>query len=111
MKMIIAIVASYRMENVIEELNKIQVYRKTISNVLGVGQSHKEVYRGLVETGDLIKKVRFEIAVADDRVEAVINAFAAASEYTDQDGKIFVMNIEECIQMGTGKRGSEAVGQ
>lgn len=111
MKLIIAIIPSYRMESVIEALNKIQVFRKTVSNVLGVGQSHVEVYRGLMETGDLVKKVKFEIAVDDAKVEGVLNAFSAATQNDEQDGKIFILNIEDCVQLGTGKRGAEAVGQ
>lgn len=111
MKLIIAIVPSYRMEKIIEELDKIKVFRKTVSNVLGVGQSHTEVYRGLSETGNLVKKVRFEIAVNDPMVEPVIAAIIHETQQEDNDGKIFVLPMEDCIQIGTGKRGSEAVGQ
>lgn len=111
MKLIIAIIPSYTMESVIEELDKIKVYRKTVSNVLGIGVSHTEVYRGLMETGNLVKKVRFEIAVNDPLVELVIDAISKGSENADSDGKIFIINLEECIQLGTGVRGPNAVGQ
>lgn len=111
MKLIIAIIPSYKMEEVIEALDKIKIYRKTVSNVLGVGLSHTEVYRGLTETGNLVKKVRFEIAVNDSLVESVIEAISQGAENKDSDGKIFVLNIEECVQIGTGKRGVEAAGQ
>ncbi len=108
MKLIIAIVPSYRMEKIIEELDKIQVFRKTVSNVLGIGQPHTEVYRGLSETGNLVKKVRFEIAVNDAKVDPVISIFAHEEV---SDGKIFILPLEDCIQIGTGKRGPDAVGQ
>jgi nitrogen regulatory protein PII len=111
MKLIIAIIPSHHMESVIAELNKIHVFRKTVSNVLGVGKSHREVYRGLMETGDLVKKIKFEIAVDDGKVEEVLKAFADGTHNDEQDGKIFILNIEECIQLGTSHRGSDAVGQ
>lgn len=111
MKLIIAIIPSYRMENVIQALDDMGIFRKTVSNVLGIGQQHKEVYRGLSETGNLVKKVRMEIAVNDLAVEFVIEAIVREAKNEESDGKIFVMNIEECIQIGTGKRGPEAVGQ
>jgi len=111
MKLIIAIVPSYTMEKVIDELDKIKVYRKTVSNVLGVGMCHTEVYRGLSETGNLVQKVRFEIAINDELVESVIKAIAEGSQNEDSDGKIFVLNIENCVQLGTGLKGPAAVGQ
>lgn len=111
MKLVIAIVPSYRMEKIIEELDKIKVFRKTVSNVLGIGQPHTEVYRGLSETGNLVKKVRFEIAVNDPMVEAVISAIIHETQKEDTDGKIFVLPLEDCIQIGTDKRGEGAVGQ
>lgn len=111
MKMIVAIVPSYRLEKIIEELDKIHIYRKTVSNVLGIGQPHTEVYRGLSETGNLVKKIRFEIAVNDAMVEPVIKAITSNLPEGDADGKIFIMAIEDCIQIGTGARGPDAVGQ
>ena len=111
MKLIIAIVPSYRMESIIEELDRIKVFRKTVSNVLGVGQAQTEVYRGLSETGNLVKKVRFEIAVSDSMVEPVISAISDETQKENTDGKIFVLALEDCIQLGTGKRGAEAIGQ
>jgi nitrogen regulatory protein P-II 1 len=99
------------MENVIEELDKIQVYRKTVSNVLGIGISHTEVYRGLLETGNLVKKVRFEIAINDEKVNPVIEAITRGAHNEDSDGKIFIINLEDCIQLGTNIRGPDAIGQ
>ena len=104
--------ASYfAQEKIIEELDKIQVYRKTVSNVLGIGQPQTEVYRGLSETGNLVKKVRFEIAVNDAMVEPVISAITKETQNEENDGKIFVIALEDCIQIGTGIRGPNAVGQ
>ena len=87
MKLIIAVIPSYRMENVIQELDKIKIFRKTVSNVLGIGQLHTEVYRGVLETGNLIKKVRFEIAVNDQMLESVIEAIVHGVQNEDGDGK------------------------
>lgn len=111
MKMIIAVVPSYKMEDVVQELDKINVYRKTVSNVLGIGRPHTEVYRGSLETGNLVKKVRFEIAVNDHLVEPTIAAITKGAQNVDGDGKIFILHLEECIQLGTDIRGTGAVGQ
>lgn len=111
MKLIIAIIPSHKLENVIHELDLIQVYRKTVSNVLGPGKSHTEVYRGMLETGNLVKKVRFEIAISDGRVEEVIQAILRGAKNEEGDGKIFVVHLADCIQLGTHARGSEAIGQ
>lgn len=111
MKLIIAIIPSYKMENVIDALDKINVTRKTVSNVLGIGRLQTEVYRGVTEIGNLVKKVRFEIAVIDDHAEKVIQTIVKEADNEESDGKIFVVNLEDCIQIGTGHRGSGAVGQ
>lgn len=111
MKLIIAIVPSYRMENVIEELDKVKVFRKTVTNVLGVGRPQKEVYRGLKETGNLVQKVRFEVAVNDSNLNTTITAIRLGAHNENGDGKIFVINLEDCIQIGTNKSGNDAIGQ
>lgn len=111
MKLIIAIIPTHKMEDVIHELDKIQIYRKTVSHVLGVGQPHTEVYRGTHETGNLVRKIRFEIAVSEEKVEETIQSILKGAENENGDGKIFVLNIHDCIELGSNKRGPEAVGQ
>lgn len=111
MKLIIAIIPTYKMESVIEALDQIHIYRKTVSTVLGIGKEQREVYRGQSETGNLVKKVQFEIAINDEQVDLVVRAIVKSAQNEEHDGKIFILPMEDCIQIGTGKRGPEAIGQ
>ena len=98
MKLIIAIIPSHKLEDVIHELDQAHIYRKTVSSVLGVGASHTEVYRGLFETGNLVKKIRLDIALNDDLLETAIQAIIQGTRDESSDGK----EIEqECFQMRT----------
>ncbi len=113
MKLIIAIIRPYQLEQVKSELYKAQVNLITVTEVLGHGRQMgvTEVYRGVKETGNLLRKVQLEIAVNDNFVDATINAIrkgAATGEIGD--GKIFILNLEECIRIRTGERGGEAIG-
>jgi nitrogen regulatory protein P-II 2 len=81
--------------------------------VLGHGRQKgvTEVYRGFKETGNLIRKIRLEIAVNDNFVEPTIKAITKGAQTGKMgDGKIFVLNLEECIRIRTGERGGEAIG-
>lgn len=113
MKLIIAIIQPYRLEQVKEELYKEEVNLITVSEVLGHGRQKgvAEVYRGFKETGNLLRKIRLEIAVNDNFVEPTIRAInKGAQTGKTGDGKIFVLPLEECIRIRTGERGGEAIG-
>jgi len=113
MKLIIAIIQPHKLEDVLQELDRKEIYLKTVSHVLGCGRQKgkTEVYRGRKETGNLLKKVRLEIAVNDAFVAPAISAIMkAAKTGTIGDGKIFVMNLEECFRIRTGDKGSVAIG-
>jgi nitrogen regulatory protein P-II 1 len=113
MKLIIAIIQPYRLEQVKEELYKEEVNLITVNEVLGHGRQKgvTEVYRGFKETGNLIRKIRLEIAVNDNFVEPTIQAITKGAQTGKMgDGKIFVLNLEECIRIRTGERGGEAIG-
>ncbi len=113
MKLVIAIIQPYRLEQVKEELYKEEVNLITVSEVLGHGRQKgiTEVYRGMKETGNLLRKIRLEIAVNESYVERTINAITKGAK-TGQtgDGKIFVVDMPECIRIRTGERGGEAIG-
>lgn len=111
MKLVVAIIPLHKLEDVIHELDQIGVYRKTVSHVLGVGQSHTEVYRGHLETGNLVRKLRFDIAVNEKMVEPTVQAIIKGAQNEAGDGKIFVLDIHDCIELGSDKRGCDAVGQ
>jgi len=113
MKLVIAIIQPHRLEDVLQELDKEEIYLKTVSNVLGCGRQkgRTEIYRGRKETGNLLKKVRLEIAVNDKYVEPAIRAIVrGAKSGTIGDGKVFVVDLHECIRIRTGERGGLAIG-
>ncbi len=113
MKLIIAIIKPDRLEAVKQELYKAEVNLITVSEVLGHGRQMgiTEVYRGVKEMGNLLRKVQLLIAVNDDFVEATINAILNGGRTGEiGDGKIFVLPLEECIRIRTGERGGTAIG-
>jgi len=113
MKLIISIIQPHKLEDVLQELDKKEIYLKTVSNVLGCGRQkgHTEVYRGRKETGGLLKKVRLEIAVNEKFVEPTIAAIIKGAKTGNiGDGKIFVVDLAECVRIRTGERGGEAIG-
>ncbi len=113
MKLIVAIIQPHKLEDVLQELDRREIYLKTVSNVLGCGRQkgRTEVYRGRKETGGLLKKVRLEIAVNEKFVEPAINAIVRGAKTGNiGDGKIFVLDLAECIRIRTGEKGGEAIG-
>ena len=113
MKLIIAIIQPHKLEDVLKELEDAEIHLKTVTNVLGCGRQkgRTEVYRGRKETGGLLKKVRLEIGVNDKFVEPAINAIVKGAKTGNiGDGKIFVLDLAECIRIRTGEKGHEAIG-
>jgi nitrogen regulatory protein P-II 2 len=113
MKLIIAIIQPDRLEQVKEELYKEEVNLITVSEVLGHGRQKgvTEVYRATKETGNLLRKIRLEIAVNDNFVEKTKKAIIAGAKTGNTgDGKIFVLDLPECIRIRTGETGSNAIG-
>ncbi len=116
MKLITAIIRSYQLDQVRESLIAAGISRITVSRVSGHGaQSREEVYRGKKIIPGLIPKMRLEVAVneefVDAAVDAIINAARSQSEVKGElgDGKIFITNLEECIRIRTGERGGSAI--
>ena len=113
MKLIIAIIQPYKLEEVKEELYKSDINLITVTEVLGHGRQKgvTEVYRSARETGNLLRKIRLEIAVNDNFVEATIKAISKGAKTGETgDGKIFVLEMNECVRIRTDERGSEAIG-
>lgn len=113
MKLIIAIIQPYRLEEVKEELYKAEVNLLTVSEVLGHGRQKgvTEVYRGAKETGNLLRKIRLEIAVNENFVEPAIKAIIKGAKTGETgDGKIFVLDLKECVRIRTEERGGAAIG-
>lgn len=113
MKMIVAIIQPYRLEEVKEALYDANVNLITVSEVLGHGRQggQVEVYRGNKETGNLLRKLRLEIAVNEAFVEPTIQAILTGARTGELgDGKIFVYDLAEVVRIRTGERGGEAIG-
>lgn len=114
MKLIIAIIQPEELPDIKEELLKNQIYKFTISNVLGQGKEVPltEVYRGISHEISLLKKVRLEIAVNDDYVNSAVNSIMKVTQNSGDKGrgKIFILPIEECIRLRTNERGKTAIG-
>ena len=113
MKLIVAFIQPYKLNDVKQELYKREVFKISVTNALGCGQQrgYHESYRGLDEEVNLLKKVRLEIAVNDNFVKPTVEGIVAGAR-TGQigDGKIFVVPLEECIRIRTGETGSPAIG-
>lgn len=113
MKLVIAIVQPDKLEEVKEELYKTEINLLTVSEVLGHGRQKgiTEVYRGHKETGNLLRKIRLEIAVNDSFLEPAIKAIIRGAKTGETgDGKIFILDLKECIRIRTEERGSTAIG-
>jgi nitrogen regulatory protein P-II 1 len=113
MKYVIAVIQPDRLNEVLKRLTEKEIHLVTVSNVVGRGRQKgiAEVYRGHKEQGSLLKKIKLEIAVNEAFVEPTIKAIIDGAK-TGQigDGKIFVLDLPECIRIRTGEKGGEAIG-
>ena len=112
MKLITAIIKPFKLEEVKEALNAMEVLGMTVSEASGYGRQrgHVEVYRGAEYTVDLVPKVRLEVLADDDRVEEVVTAIVnAANTGKIGDGKVWVVPVESVTRVRTGETGSEAI--
>ena len=112
MKKIEAIIKPFKLEEVKDALAEAGIEGMTVSEVKGFGRQkgHTEIYRGSEYTVDFLPKVKLEIVVADDSLEAATGAIGEAAKTGKiGDGKIFVSSIEETIRIRTGETGGEAV--
>ncbi len=113
MKLIIAYIQPERLTAVKQALYEKEVFKLSVTNALGCGQQkgYHESYRGVDYEVNLLKKVRIEIGVNDDFVKPTVDAIIAGARTGNiGDGKIFIMDLPECIRIRTGETGSEAIG-
>jgi len=113
MKLIIAIIPPHKLDSVKAALEDVNVNLMTVSNVLGQGRQKgvTEIYRGAKEAGGLLNKIRLDIAVNEDFVEPAITAITKGAHTGDVgDGKIFVVDLVQCVRISSAERGSEAIG-
>jgi nitrogen regulatory protein P-II 2 len=113
MKLIIAYIQPEALNTVKQALYEAEVYKMSVTNALGCGQQkgYHETYRGADIEVNLLKKVRLEIAVNDDFVEATTGAIIKGARTGNiGDGKIFILDLPECIRIRTGEKGNDAIG-
>ena len=112
MKLVIAIIKPFKLEEVRDALTAIGVRGMTVTEVKGYGRQkgHMEIYRGAEYAVNFLPKVRIEIAVAAEEAEQVVNAIGVAAK-TGQigDGKIFVTPIEQVVRIRTGEADVDAL--
>ena len=115
MKLIVAYIQPYRLNEVKQQLFKEQIYKISVTNTLGCGQQkgYHGSYRGVDIEVNLLKKTRIEIAVNDEYVTATVDAIisgARSGKGEIGDGKIFILPLDDCIRIRTGETGVDAIG-
>jgi nitrogen regulatory protein P-II 1 len=113
MKLIIAYIQPEKLNDVKQELYKAEVFKMSVTNAVGCGQQkgYHESYRGVDIEVNLLKKVRLEIAVNEDFVQPTVDAIVKGARTGEiGDGKIFIVDLVECIRIRTGETGNVAIG-
>jgi nitrogen regulatory protein P-II 2 len=112
MKLIIAIIKPFKLEEVRDALTAVGVQGMTITEVKGYGRQkgHKEIYRGAEYAINFLPKVRVDVAVDDSQVDKVVDAISNAAK-TGQigDGKIFITAIDHAVRIRTGETDTDAI--
>lgn len=113
MKLIIAMIQPHKLPDVKKALYDAEVFKMTVTNALGCGQQrgYSETYRGVIHEINLLKKVKLEIAVNEDFVRPTIDAIIKGAKTGNiGDGKIFILDLPECIRIRTREQGNQAIG-
>ena len=112
MKCIVAIIKPFRLDDVREALSELGVAGMTVSEAKGFGRQkgHTELYRGAEYVVDFLPKLKLEVVVADEQVDACIDAITESAR-TDKigDGKIFVFPVDTVVRIRTGERDAQAI--
>ena len=112
MKIVMAIIKPFKLEEVRDGLTAVGVHGLTVTEVKGYGRQkgHTEIYRGAEYAVSFLPKIKIEVAVSDDLVDRVIETITAAAR-TGQigDGKIFVSSIEKAVRIRTGETDTDAL--
>ena len=112
MKLIIAVIKPFKLEEVKTALSEIGVEGMTVTEVKGFGRQkgHTEIYRGAEYTVNFLPKIKIEVVVPDERADKVVEAISVAAK-TGQigDGKIFVFGIDQAVRIRTGETDAAAL--
>lgn len=113
MKLVTAIIQPHRLEQVKEELYAKHINLMTVTEVLGHGRQKgkSEYYRGQQETGNFLRFIKLEIAINNDFLDDVLTAITTGAKTGEiGDGKIFVVDLYECVRIRTLEKGPDAIG-
>lgn len=111
-KKIEAIIKPFKLEEVKDALGEVGIEGMTVSEVKGFGRQkgHTEIYRGSEYTVDFLPKIKLELVISDDRLDAAVSAIVKSAKTGKiGDGKVFVSNIEEAVRIRTEEKGPAAV--
>jgi nitrogen regulatory protein P-II 1 len=112
MKKIEAIIKPFKLEEVKDALGELSIEGMTVSEVKGFGRQkgHTEIYRGSEYTVDFLPKIKIELVVADNQVEAAIGAIVKSARTGKiGDGKVFVSGVEQAVRIRTDEKGESAI--
>ena len=112
MKKIECIIKPFKLEEVKDALNDLEIQGMTVSEVKGFGRQkgHTELYRGSEYVVDCLPKVKLEVVLKDSMVEKTVETIVSSAKTGNiGDGKIFVTSIDECIRIRTGEKGESAI--
>jgi nitrogen regulatory protein PII len=112
MKLIIAIIKPFKLEEVKEALASVGIEGMTVTEVKGFGRQkgHTEIYRGSEYTVDFLPKVKIEIAIGDELVSKTVDAIVKSAKTGKiGDGKVFVLPVDDIVRIRTDERGESAV--
>lgn len=112
MKKIEAIIRPFKLDEVKDALDRVDVHGMTVTEVKGYGRSggRATIYPGAEYVVDFVPKLKIEVVVPDDLVHAVLDAITDAAFTGDTgDGKIFVLPVDEAVRIRTGERGPDAL--
>ena len=112
MKLIIAVIKPFKLEEVREALTSVGVQGLMVSEIKGYGRQsgHTEIYRGAEYVVNFVPKIKLEMAVADGDVTKIVETLAETAKTGKiGDGKVFVMDVEQAMRIRTGETGEEAL--
>ncbi|MBL9206069.1 MAG: P-II family nitrogen regulator [Opitutaceae bacterium] len=112
MKLIIAIIKPFKLEEVKEGLTEIGIEGMTLTEVKGFGRQkgHTETYRGSEYTVDFLPKLQLEIVVPDELVDSAVKTIVGKAKTGKiGDGKVFVVGVEQAVRVRTGETGDQAI--
>jgi nitrogen regulatory protein PII len=112
MKLVVAIIKPFKLDDVREALADVGVQGVTVTEVKGFGRQkgHTELYRGAEYVVDFLPKIKLDVAIADDQVERVVEAIQQAARTGKiGDGKIFVSSLDQVVRIRTGELDNDAL--